>query len=271
MKLSILTLVSAAIVGQGLTAHAEGTFGENLMKRLTGRVADETHASEIGPVMLLSELDESQELLGGAAGGVVPVSHCPDQQCGSYCGSWWDRPIRPGTGAFGGDSMFAASLGFNQDTFFGNYTTLFAGVAINELVDFTFYSILWHTDLFASPSVQADGTLARTEGVGLWTEFGFGLNFKALDGGLNINPQIGILSGSLLSSGMTDTARVFDGLVPNLTINYDDTFLESEFYMGYYVATRGARANNNDYLHWWTNAGIKPWGDNNDWKSVIST
>ncbi len=268
MKLSILTLVSAAVVGQGVSAHAEATFGDTLMNRLADRAAYEAKTSEIGPAVLLSELEESQEASEAGTSGVVPVNHCGDPYCNNYGGSWWDRPIAPGTGAFGGDSMFAASLGFNQDIFFGNYTTLFAGVAINELVDFTFYSILWHTDLFAS---RVAGGAAPTPGIGLWTEFGAGLNFKAMDGSLNINPQIGVLSGSLLSSGMTDTARVFDGVVPNLTINYDDLFLEYEFYMGYYVATRGQRENNSDFLHWWTNAGVKPWGDSNDWKSVIST
>lgn len=266
MKLSILALFSAAVVGQGINAHAEATFGEKVMSRFTGRAVYEAKTSEIGPVVLLSEVEQAQAQAETAATGVVPVSSCADPCCDSGCDSWFGKSVAPGTGAFGGDSAFAASLGFNQDTFFGNYTTLFAGYAINERVDITFYSILWHTDFFSQ------GTLAGgIDGTGLWTEFGGGLNFKAMDGALNINPQIGILNGALLTAG--GEPKVFDGVVPNLTVSYGDTFLESEFYMGYYVGARNAAAGfeNNDYLHWWYNVGIKPWGDNDDWKSILST
>jgi hypothetical protein len=269
MKLSILALFSAAVVGQGINAHAEATFGEQLMSRFTGRAVYEAKTSEMGPVVLLSEVEESQTAAESAATGVVPVSSCADPCCDSGCDSWFGRSVAPGTGAFGGDSAFAASLGFNQDTFFGNYTTLFAGYAINERVDVTFYSILWHTDFFSQGTLRAGGT--GIDGTGLWTEFGAGLNFKALDGALNINPQLGILNGALLTAG--GTPKVFDGVVPNLTVSYGDTFLESEFYMGYYVGTRGTPVGsvNNDYLHWWYNIGFKPWGDSNDWKSILST
>lgn len=266
MKLSILALVSAAVLGHGVNAHAEGFFGKALRNTDTGRALSEAKASDIGPAVMLSELEESEK---ASDSGVVQVSDCADSCCDTGCGGGsWDGSVCPGTGAFGGDSAFAASLGFNQDLFFGNYTTLFAGYAINDAVDFTFYSILWHTDLFASP---VDGATTPTDGIGLWTEFGVGLNFKRMGGALNINPQIGVLSGSLLSTGGSDTAKVFDGVVPNITVSYNETFVESEFYMGYYVATRGPRDANNDFLHWWTNAGIKPWGDDCGWKSIIST
>jgi hypothetical protein len=270
MKLSILALFSAAVVGQGINAHAEATFGEKLMSRFTGSAVYEAKTSEIGPVVLLSEVEESQTATDSAATGVVPVSSCADPCCDTGCDSWFGRSVAPGTGAFGGDSAFAASLGFNQDTFFGNYTTLFAGYAINDFVDVTFYSILWHRNGlgFGTAIEDANGVDANVQGgFGLWTEFGGGLNFKAMDGALNINPQIGILNGGLLSG--FNQANVFDGVVPNLTMSYADDFLESEFYMGYYVGTRGP--NQSDFLHWWYNFGVKPWGDSDDWKSIIST
>lgn len=263
MKLSILALFSAAVVGQGVNAHAEGTFGETLVNRFTGRAVYEAKTSEMGPVVLLSEVEETE---AAAASGVVPVSHgCADPCCDTGCDSWFGKAVAPGTGAFGGDSAFAASLGFNQDIFFGNYTTLFAGYAINERVDVTFYSILWTTDFFSQ------STAGGIESTGLWTEFGGGLNFKAMGGALNINPQFGILNGALLSN--FGDPKVFDGVVPNLTVSYGDTFLESELYMGYYVGARNAPVgtDNNDYLHWWYNVGVKPWGDSNDWKSILST
>jgi hypothetical protein len=232
---------------------------------MTGVAASEAKAVEVGPTLMLSDLEDAQA--DQSKTGVVPVGYdCAEPSCAagcdSGCGSWFSSKMCPGTGAFGGDSRFAASLGFNQDTFFGNYTTLFAGYAINETVDVTFYSILWHSPGlgFAAP------------GFGLWTEFGGGLNFKAMDGALNINPQIGVLNGGLLSQSIQPV--VFDGVVPNLTTSYGDDFLESEFYMGYYIGTRGRATAGNpqlDFLHWWYNVGVKPWGDCNDWKSVLST
>jgi hypothetical protein len=175
--------------------------------------------------------------------------------------------MAPGTGAFGGDTRFAAYLGFNQDTFFGNYTTAGAGYALNSKVDVTFYSILWHTDFFSQNGLGGPSGL---QGTGLWTEFGAGLNFKMMDGALNFNPSVGILNGALLSSGAGGvTPRVFDGFVPNYFLTYGDDFLESELYMGYYIGARGPEQN--DYLHWWYNAGIKPWGDCNNWKSTLSS
>ncbi|XZE19710.1 DUF6733 family protein [Pirellulaceae bacterium SH449] len=177
--------------------------------------------------------------------------------------SWWERDICPGTGAFGGDSVVGGRLSFNQDAFFGNYTLANAGIAVTDKVDVTFYSLLWHTDAFSANGANA----------GLWTEFGGGLNFKGMDGALNINPQMGFLNGSLLSAGSAAGVppRAFEGIVPNITATFNGIYTESEFYMGYYVGTRGDRANNADFLHWWYNTGIKPWGDCDDWKSVIST
>jgi hypothetical protein len=208
---------------------------------------------------------------------VAPVGHqvyygseeaCAGPHCGPCgepggCSKWL-----PGTGAFGGDSPFAATLEFNQDTFFGFYANFTGAYAINELTDITFYSILWTSDFFAQGPGGLNGPIG-IDSVGLWTEFGGGLNFKFMEGALNINPQIGILNGALLSG--FGSPKTFEGVVPNLTINYSDTFYESEFYMGYYLATRGDRDAANDYLHWWFNTGIKPWGDFNDWRQILST
>jgi hypothetical protein len=181
--------------------------------------------------------------------------------------SWWERELCPGAGAFGGDSVIAGSVSFNHDVFFGNYTIANAGIAVNDAVDVTFYSILWHTDFFSQ------GTLnGGVNGTGLWTEFGGGLNFKGMDGAFNFNPQIGVLNGSLLSGFPGGgVPRAFEGIVPNLTSTYETDFLESELYAGYYIATTSRDDGYSDFIHWWYNAGIKPWGDCNDWKSVLST
>jgi hypothetical protein len=70
-----------------------------------------------------------------------------------------------------------------------------------------------------------------------------------------------VLSGSLLSGGTrTDASSgnaVFDGIVPSLTINYNDGQLEGEFYAGYYAATRNRDQQGLDFLHTWINGGVK--------------
>jgi hypothetical protein len=185
-------------------------------------------------------------------------------QTDSGVAKWFEREVVPGTGAFGGTSVVGGELSFNHDVFFGAYTTGQAGIALNDRVDATAYAILWHTDFFSQGTLNpASG---NPFGTGLWTEFGGGLNFKRLGGRLLINPQVGILNGALLSGG--GLPRAFEGVVPNMTVNYNGDRLESEFYMGYYVGTQGSV--NNDYLHWWTNVGFKPWGHFDDWKSTLS-
>jgi len=177
---------------------------------------------------------------------------------------WFERELGSGAGAFGGDSVVSGELSFNQDVFFGAYTTASAGIALNERIDATAYAILWHTDFFSQGTLNPNS--GNPFGTGLWTEVGAGLNFKRMCGRLNINPQFGVLNGALLSGG--GLPRAFEGVVPNLTVNYDGDLLESELYMGYYVGTRGSA--NNDFLHWWVSTGIRPWGGLDDWKSTLS-
>ena len=276
MKLSTLTLLSALVVGPVTQASADSLFSKLFQSRSTGEKAPlniSEQAEELSRVELAT--------FEAPAGAVALASHngCGVDYCDSGCGSGMFAKVCPGTGAYGGDTLFAGTIGLNQDLFFGNYTTVYGGYAITDRTDFTFYSILWHTDLFVGGPGGLAGTSAATldglDGIGLWTEFGAGLNFKRLGGALNINPQLGILNGMLLSNAgdpARDTApRAFEGVVPNITVNYDDTFTEAEFYMGYYLATRSDRAFQADFLHWWINGGIKPWGDSNDWKQIIST
>lgn len=154
-------------------------------------------------------------------------------------------------------SPFSAMLTLRQDIFFGFYPMLQAGYNINKRVQFTFYGLLWTT-----PSFSVDGT----GGQGLWTEAGVGLSFLNDDRTWSINPQIGVLNGVLLSG--SERAQAFEGIVPTLTINNNDTFTEAELYFGYYLATASPRQN--DFVHWWANGGVKPFGDSGDWKSIFS-
>jgi hypothetical protein len=143
-------------------------------------------------------------------------------------------------------SPFSASITLNQDAFFGFYPILGAGYEVADGIDFTFYSIIWTT-----PSFGIGGS-----GFGLWTEVGLGANFRLLDDAISINPQLGLLNGTLLSG--SDTALAAEGIVPNLTVDYDGEYAEAEFYFGFYLSLRGETANRNDFIHYWAYGGVKP-------------
>jgi hypothetical protein len=140
-------------------------------------------------------------------------------------------------------TSFSASL--NQDIFFGFYGTAAGTVELVPSVSLSVYTILWTT-----PSFSVGGT----GGSGLWTEFGAGVVIQALEDRLSINPQIGILSGVLLSGA--DRGVVFDGIVPNLTANYRDDLVQAQIYFGYYLGLREQRPN--DFIHYWANIGLRP-------------
>lgn len=138
----------------------------------------------------------------------------------------------------------SATLSLNHDAFFGTNPTLAFSYSFGK-TDLTFYGIQWGT-----------GTASAW---GNWTEFGFGLNFKT--GDFNINPQLGFTYGSLLSSGAANEGVVGDGIVPNVTVNYDNSKFLGQFYAGYYGAlknnTKKAGEATNNYVHYWLNAGVK--------------
>lgn len=148
------------------------------------------------------------------------------------------------------DASFTVTL--NQDNFFGFYPAFNGLLPVSEDMDFSFYGIFWTT-----PSFGTGG------GSDLWTEFGAGVNLHFMDGNLTVKPQLGILSGILLSGGerrdgAAAGSNVLDGIVPNLTMNYSDDNYEAEFYGGYYAALR--QRNDDaalDFLHTWVNAGYK--------------
>ncbi|MEM9328582.1 MAG: DUF6733 family protein, partial [Bacteroidota bacterium] len=86
------------------------------------------------------------------------------------------------------DDKFGMSVSLNSDALFGFYPFFAGSYAINDGLDFTFYGILW-----------SGGTGGEALGWGNWTEFGIGLGFPVGDA-LYVNPQIGLLNGSLLST-----------------------------------------------------------------------
>ncbi|WP_298902914.1 DUF6733 family protein [uncultured Psychroserpens sp.] len=142
------------------------------------------------------------------------------------------------------DDKIDFGLNLNHDAFFGFNPMMTFGYTINENSAITAYGIQWGA-----------GTGSAW---GQWTEFGLGYN-KTL-GYFDINPQIGFTMGNLLSSGASQKGIVGDGIVPNLTVNYDSNKLEGQIYFGYYAAltdkTEVGDATNN-YIHYWANFGFK--------------
>lgn len=147
------------------------------------------------------------------------------------------------------------TIGLNQDSFFGFYPTLAGSYGLSDKVDWTFYGIFWTT-----PSFGTGG------GGGLWTELGTGVSISTLRGNLKLNPQIGLTNGKLLSNG--SFAMLAEGLVPSLTANLNSSKLEGQYYLGYYAAVRKGQVLQNErtlvtapiqnnFLHWWVNAGYK--------------
>lgn len=143
------------------------------------------------------------------------------------------------------DDRFSFDVSLNSDQFFGFYPFFSGAYGVSDNLDLTFYGILW-----------SGGTGG---GWGNWTEFGVGVNFPVAEG-VNINPQVGILGGNLLSSGGTGPGILGDGIVPNVLIGLDRAKTEGEIYLGYYAPLRDeAPANGTTlaYLHYWANVGYK--------------
>lgn len=142
------------------------------------------------------------------------------------------------------DDKFDVGLSLNLDAFFGFAPMMTFSYALSETDAFTAYGIQWGA-----------GTGSAW---GQWTEFGIGYNKTV--GDFDINPQLGFTMGSLLSSGAAQEGIVGDGIVPNLTIGYDNESFEGEFYFGYYGAltdNTGAGDSTNNYVHYWANFGVK--------------
>lgn len=134
------------------------------------------------------------------------------------------------------------NVSLNSDVFFGFYPAFSGSYPVSDKVDFTAYGILWSGGV--------------GEGWGNWTEFGVGANIKPA-AGLSINPQLGLLSGGLLSAGLAANPVLGDGIVPNLTVREITDKFEAELYAGYYHGFRHGNVNTNNYLHWWINGGYR--------------
>lgn len=124
---------------------------------------------------------------------------------------------------------YSATFTINSDSFFGLTPIAALAVPLSDNVALTGYAIFW--------SGIGNNAVGPTGGFGHWTEFGGGVNFTLLDGALNINPQLGILNGTLLSRG-GGQAAFNEGIVPNLTVFFEKNKFELELYGGYYMGTK---------------------------------
>ncbi len=151
--------------------------------------------------------------------------------------------VSPNTFAQGESSdekKFSMNIGLNSDAFFGFYPSLAGSYKLSNNMNFTFYGILW-----------SGGTGAAW---GNWTEFGVGVSFP-LGKSLYVNPQIGLLNGSL-TSGLGSRVAM-EGIVPNVTVTLNNDNFQGEFYAGYYTGFDHGNKNTNTYLHYWLNGGYK--------------
>ncbi len=137
-------------------------------------------------------------------------------------------------------SDFSLGAVLSSDTFFGFAPILNGAYKMSDSTSLTFYGIFWSAG-------QPGGSW------GNWTEFGVGVS-KNFGNGLVITPQFGILGGSLLSSSAGGKSVFADGVVPNLTINYDQSDFYGEIYAGYYLPTRDTTNGVEStlaYIHYW--------------------
>ncbi|MCS7045574.1 MAG: hypothetical protein NZO58_04380 [Gemmataceae bacterium] len=152
---------------------------------------------------------------------------------------------------------FSGSVTLNQDSFFGFYPILNGSYAITDKCALTFYGLFW-----TNPGFTPSGTT----GTGLWTEVAAGISFPILDGAVSVNPAVGFLNGALLSSA--DRANAFEGIVSQISFSHAAKYTEGQLFMAYYAAT--SAPSNNNFLHWWVTAGLRPWADNTDWTQIVS-
>ena len=133
---------------------------------------------------------------------------------------------------------FSLNVTLNSDIFFGFYPFFAGSYSASDKIDLTFYGIQW------------SGGVA--EAWGNWTEFGIGVGLP-IGEAIYVNPQIGLLNGSL-TSGL-GTPVLGEGIVPNLTTTWSTDKIQGEFYAGYYYGFEHGAPNTNNYLHYWLNTG----------------
>jgi hypothetical protein len=179
----------------------------------------------------------------------------------------------------------SVTMAMQADTFFGFNPSIYGTYGLRDNLALAFNVTYW----------------TMISGIGVhdnnpWLETDAGVNLTFLDKRLSVTPMLGFVHGQLLSSrggffpngggSVNERSTAFEGVVPNLTMNWLDDRFEGEFYMGYYKALRseggkpgdptncsdllhngqclGTRSGVGaggrgtwDFLHYWANAGVR--------------
>lgn len=109
------------------------------------------------------------------------------------------------------------TLSIAQDPAFGFYPFISGGIGINKDLTFTYYGIFWTQDALAG----------KEGGLGLYTEFGVGLNFSFADGKMYLNPSLGLANGKYQSGGARPI--IGDAIVPAIFAGYKSGDIELNF------------------------------------------
>lgn len=182
------------------------------------------------------------------------------------------------------ESPSAVSMVLQGDSFFG-FNPAIAGTYKLSSDLAVAYQGVWWTDISGLGVHDAN----------TWIETDLGVNMTFLNKQLSVTPMLGFVHGMLLSSrggvfpngdgSRNERTTAFEGVVPNLTVNWLSDKLEGEFYMGYYKALREEGGSNADgaanacstigspdcdtatrgnggrgswdFLHYWFNAGVR--------------
>lgn len=178
----------------------------------------------------------------------------------------------------------AVSMVMQGDSFFG-FNPAIAGTYKLSSDMAIAYQGVWWTDISGLGVHDSN----------MWIETDLGVNMTFLNKQLSVTPMLGFVHGMLLSSrggvfpngdgSRNERTTAFEGVVPNLTVNWLSDKLEGEFYMGYYKALREEGGSNADgaanacstigspdcdtatrgnggrgswdFLHYWFNAGVR--------------
>lgn len=181
----------------------------------------------------------------------------------------------------------AVTMALQGDSFFGFNPAITGTYKLSSDMAIAFQAVWW----------------TNVSGLGVhdantWLETDMGVNLTYMNKQLSITPMLGFVHGMLLSSrgaffpsgdGSTnERTTAFEGIVPQVTVNWLSDRLEGEFYMGYYkglrkegggagdggrnlcsdvggtdpnCTTSSARGSGGrgswDFLHYWANAGYR--------------
>lgn len=181
------------------------------------------------------------------------------------------------------ESPATVTMALQADSFFGFNPSVYGTYKLRE--DF---AIAWNFTYWNNISGLG------VHDANTWLETDLGVNMTFFNKQLSVTPMIGFVHGMLLSSrggffpngagSANERTTAFEGIVPNITVNWLSEKYEGEWYTGWYKAmreeggaptgqtvcpdvgtgggnclgaSRGGARGSWDFLHWWGNAGYR--------------